>query len=110
MIYTYQIIDGFESLLGPETIHLPMVISLVAFMRYPTGEADHWANARELWWQAVIFHAGCTVHNLLKRSRVAWSANTSQLLVVLLIIGQAYLTITSMLIVINSIGHEKNED
>ena len=35
MIYTYQIIDGFETLLGPETIHIPMLITLVWQMGFP---------------------------------------------------------------------------
>ena len=107
MIYTYQIIDGFESLLGPETIHIPMLISLLTFMGYPEGEESYEISARKLWWYSVLFHFFCAVHRLLRSTRWVWAENVAPLLSVLLIVGQGYLTITSTLIVISSVEAEK---
>ena len=107
MIYTYQIVDGFETLLGPETIHIPMVIALVWQMKFPelTDNEEHYLHARKLYWISLVYHGLATVHLLTKRHGWAWTSNLSQYLI-LLIIGQVYLTINAMVIVFNTTKEE----
>ena len=102
MIYTYQIIDGFETLLGPETIHIPMFISLVGFMGYPDEEAEHTLHNKWLWWTAAVYHFFASWHHLGKRHPWVWSHYLLQNLAVFLIIMQCFVTVKSMTIVFHT--------
>ena len=111
MIYTYQIIDGFESLLGPETIHIPIFLSLVFFIGTPEGETDERDRSNNLFWQSAIFHFTCAFYHLLTRLRTCnyCFQYLSQIFAIFLIIGQAHLMITATILVIHSIAEEKSE-
>jgi len=77
MIFTFQIIDGFETLLGPETIHIPMFISVLVFMRYPEEDTPNLVHSRELWYQAAFFHGIASLHHLARRFKWAVVSNFS---------------------------------
>ena len=79
MIFTYQIIDGFETLIGPETIHIPMLISLVWQMGYPeiSEIEEHYLHARKLYWISLVYHGLSAGHLLTKRHGWAWTSNLS---------------------------------
>ena len=68
MIHTYQIIDGFEALLGPETIHVPMFVILIALMGYPGDEsAEEAPEIRKMWWTSAFYHFFASWHHIAKR-------------------------------------------
>ena len=113
MIYTYQIIDGFEALLGPEIIHIPMLVTLLAIMGYPDDATEEQKSyLRRLYWYSAFFHGFCSLHHLLKRApskTVPWMTNITQNLAIFLIVGQGYLIITSTTLVIYSYQEEEKE-
>ena len=113
MLHTYQIIDGFEALLGPETIHIPMFIALIALMGYPgedTGEEAPYI--RKMWWTSAFYHFCASAHHIAKRFPKARSRNIMQNLGVALILIQVYLTVRSMIVVwrLRLVEYRKEED
>ena len=110
MIFTYQIVDGFETLIGPETLHFPMLVTLLWQMGYPeiTDPEEHYLHARKLYWISLLYHGLAALHLLTKRHGYAWSSNLSQYLI-LLVIGQVYLTINAMVIVFSTTKDETDE-
>ena len=110
MIHTYQIIDGFEAILGPETIHIPMFVTLVAFMGYPREESEVLDDIRRMWWTAVIYHFFASWHHLGKRHPWVWQHYLLQNLSVALIVLQVFLGVNSMAIVWRTYLIESTEE
>ena len=115
MIHTYQIIDGFETLIGPETIHIPMFIALVGFMGFPEEDFEHTLQSKNLWWAAAFYHFFASTHHLSKRHPSMWSHPVLQNIAVGLIILQCFVTVKAMTIVFHtnlseSVGEEFTEE
>ena len=94
-------IDGFEALLGPELLHIPMFIALLV-LGYPKHSClapEAIALAIKLWWVAVIFHFFASWHLLGKRHSFIWAHPMAQNLAPVMIVLQCYLSLCSMQIV-----------